>query len=159
LVAINVAVVVEAEAGCRPAETVPCEVVSTVFAAADIASTATAISKMGDPVATGGPRATCGDAKARTVAARPRPGTTPAAALQCSCATAAHSAAATSGHPAATAAAAPATSGHSAATVAAAASGPAATVAAAAATTTGPAATTVAAAPATSRPAAVFGAN
>src|SRR5262245_26525395 len=49
LVAINVAVVVEAEAGERPVETVPCEVVSTVPAAADIASTATAISKTGAP--------------------------------------------------------------------------------------------------------------
>src|SRR5262245_36424515 len=161
LVAINVAVVVEAEAAVRPAETVPREVVSSMSAVADIASTATAISEMEASVATGGPRTTaCADAKARTAAAHPRPGTTPAAALQCSCATTtgAHSAAA-SGHPAATAAATPAASGHPAATVAAASatSGAAATTTVTAATTTTTTTTTTTARPAatttTTRPA------
>jgi hypothetical protein len=178
LVAINVAVIVEA--GDRPAGTVPRGVVSTVSAAGDIASTATAISETGAPVATGGPRASAYAAdKTRTAAAHPHPGTGPATALQCSAATSAHSATATNGpatvadsatatsEPAATAASATATS-EPAATVAAAApatSRSAATTVAAA--TTRPAATTVAApattrpaaAPATSRPAAVFGAN
>jgi hypothetical protein len=154
LVAIGVAVVVEAEAGDRLAETVPCEVVSTMSTSADIALTATPISEMEASVATEGPRTNaCADAKARTAAAHPRPGTTPAAALQCSCATAtsAHSAAATSGHAPATAAAPatsghPATSRHPAAAVASAPppTGPAATVAATTTTTTtttGPATT------------------
>ena len=87
LVAINVAVVVEAEAGDRAAEAVPCEVVSTMSAAPDIA--ATAISEVEASVSTGGPRITaCADARARTTAAHPHPGITSAAARQCTVATA-----------------------------------------------------------------------